>query len=283
MNGLTLIVVAALHSLAVAGQLILLSALVFASLALVVKGRAAIADARLAAADARINLEWVLFDALLVAPVLGIVVQFVRQIIAHANLVSRVEGAWATLGTAPTFVAVVFLGDFVSYWRHRLEHTPWLWPAHAIHHSDAAMTWLTLARFHPLNRATTAVIDMGCLAVLGFPAWALIANEMIRHFYGEFIHADLPWTYGPLGRIFVSPVTHRWHHARDVTGAGSNFATVFTLFDRAFGTYYVPGLCTVPLGVTDRIEQSASGQLIYPFLAWASKLRRRVAAPQPES
>ena len=165
--------------------------------------------------------------------------------------------------------AVVFLGDFFSYWRHRLEHTRLLWPAHAIHHSDTEMTWLTLGRFHPIDRAVTAAVDIALLALLGFPTWALVFNEIVRHYYGEFIHADFPWTYGPLGRVFVSPVMHRWHHARDVVGAGSNFATVFSVFDQAFRTYHVPGLCTVPLGVTDDIAPGLMGQLRFPLVAWA--------------
>jgi sterol desaturase/sphingolipid hydroxylase (fatty acid hydroxylase superfamily) len=177
-----------------------------------------------------------------------------------------------------TLLLTVFIGDFVSYWRHRLEHTPWLWPAHAIHHGDREMTWLTLSRFHPVNRVTTAIIDNTVLALLGAPAWALAANELIRHYYGQFIHADLPWTYGRWGMIFVSPAMHRWHHAREVTGAGSNFATVFSACDRVFGTYYVPGPCHVPLGVTDDIGTGPVRQLAYPFRVWAAdllRLRRR--------
>jgi sterol desaturase/sphingolipid hydroxylase (fatty acid hydroxylase superfamily) len=160
-----------------------------------------------------------------------------------------------------------------------MEHTRWLWPAHAIHHSDDEMTWMTLSRFHPVNRLTTATIDIGFLALLGFPDWALVANEILRHYYGEFIHADLPWTYGPAGRLFVSPAMHRWHHARDVIGAGSNFATVFSVFDQAFGTFHVPGPCTVPLGVTDDMIPTTWSQLAYPFRAWAAELWGPPAPP----
>jgi sterol desaturase/sphingolipid hydroxylase (fatty acid hydroxylase superfamily) len=149
-----------------------------------------------------------------------------------------------------------------------------LWPAHAIHHSDDEMTWLTGNRFHPVNSLTTAVIDNAILALLGFPAWAITLNELIRHYYGEFVHADLPWTYGILGRIFVSPAMHRWHHARDVTGSGSNFATIFSVFDQAFGTHFVPGPCTVPLGVNDPIGRGPVGQLQYPFQRWIGALVR---------
>ena len=62
--------------------------------------------------------------------------------------------------------------------------------------------------------------------------------------------------------------------------AGSNFATVFSVFDQAFRTYYVPGLCTVPLGVTDDIAPGVMGQLRFPLVAWArAYLPARVKTP----
>jgi len=261
-------------SLRIAVELLAYSALFFGSIALLVKGREAIDAARRAVAEVRFNLTLYLLDAVFVAPMLAIAVTVIRSVVKKYSLGIVGEETWAIVTQPVTFVVVVFAGDFISYWRHRLEHTRWLWPAHAIHHSDTQMTWMTLSRFHPINRATTTCIDIACLAILGFPAWALVANELVRHYYGEFIHADLPWMYGPLRRIFVSPVMHRWHHARDVTGTGSNFATVFSVFDRAFGTYYVPGLCAVPLGVIDDVGPGVIRQLLYPFVSWARGIRR---------
>jgi sterol desaturase/sphingolipid hydroxylase (fatty acid hydroxylase superfamily) len=263
----------AVKSLRIAAELLAYSTVFFGFIALLVKGREAIDAARRAVAEVRFNLTLYLLDAVFVAPVLAVAVTVIRSVVKGYSLGIVREDAWVIVGQPLTFVAVVFVGDFVSYWRHRLEHTRWLWPAHAMHHSDTEMTWLTLSRFHPINRATTTCIDVACLAILGFPAWALVANELVRHYYGEFIHADLPWMYGPLRRIFVSPVMHRWHHARDVTGTGSNFATVFSVFDGAFGTYYVPGLCVVPLGVTDKVGLGVIRQLLYPFVSWASNVR----------
>jgi sterol desaturase/sphingolipid hydroxylase (fatty acid hydroxylase superfamily) len=255
-----------------AAQLLGLSALMFGALALLVKGDEAIAAARRAAREIRLNLSLYFIDAILVGPVLAVLVALLRTGLTHYSLVLVDPHAWASLGPATTFVAVVVLGDFVGYWRHRMEHTRLLWPAHAIHHSDTEMTWLTLARFHPINRLSTQLIDIGCLAALGFPDWGLVAYVMVRHYYGELIHADLPWMYGPMKWLFVSPVMHRWHHARDVAGSGSNFATVFSVFDRAFGTYYVPGLCTVPLGVNDDVGMGTLRQLSYPFVSWGRAL-----------
>ena len=79
---------------------------------------------------------------------------------------------------------------------------------------------------------------------------------------------------------------HRWHHARELRYAGTNFATVFSVFDRIFGTHFVPGPCAVALGIEDDPGRSTEAQLIYPLRIWAQELvaRRngRVAA-QAES
>jgi sterol desaturase/sphingolipid hydroxylase (fatty acid hydroxylase superfamily) len=264
--------VAVSHSLRVTTELLAYSTIIYIGLALLVKGRQAIAG-RSALAAMRVNLGWTFLDAIIVAPLIAVAVTSLRFVVEQYSLEVMHEQAWQILWMPVVGLIAVFLGDFISYWRHRLEHTPWLWPAHAIHHSDTEMSWLTLARFHPVNRLVTSCIDFVVLSLLGFPAWALIANHIVRHYYGEFIHADVPWTYGPLGRVFVSPAMHQWHHARDVEGAGSNFATVFSVFDLAFGTYYVPGRCNVPLGVTEDVGKGVVHQLIYPFGCWLTAAR----------
>jgi sterol desaturase/sphingolipid hydroxylase (fatty acid hydroxylase superfamily) len=112
------------------------------------------------------------------------------------------------------------------------------------------------------------MLDTILLAALGFPPWALLANVLVRHFYGYFIHADAPWTLGKLGWVMNSPAMHRWHHARDIEGSGSNFATVFSVFDRWFGTYHQPGPCDQPLGVREDMGRGALGQYLYPLKVW---------------
>lgn len=178
---------------------------------------------------------------------------------------------WANTDTVVVIFFAVFFGDLIGYWRHRLEHSRLIWPAHATHHSDEYMTWLTLERFHPINYLTTFLIDTSILTLLGFPAYAVVANNMIRHYYGYFIHADLPWRYGMLGKIFVTPTMHRWHHAKDRAAHNTNFATVFSVFDRAFGTYRVPSKCNVPLGVSHKLGSSIIDQMLYPFKPAAYK------------
>jgi hypothetical protein len=63
----------------------------------------------------------------------------------------------------------------------------------------------------------------------------------------------------------VSPAMHRWHHAQDKAAYNTNFATVFSVFDLAFGTFRVPGPCNVALGVPEVMGKGFVGQLIHPL------------------
>lgn len=236
----------------------------FVSLALLVKGRAALIAGRRATRETGINLMIVAFDALLIAPPLAILLILIRDFLDIAGRLFSPD-TWAAFHPLVICFLAIFVGDFIGYWRHRLEHTRWLWPSHALHHSDTEMTWLAGYRFHPVNRLSTVLVDNLLLSLFGFPPYALVINNLVRHYYGQFIHADLPWTFGIFQNIFVSPAMHRWHHADLPIAFGTNFATVFSVFDRVFGTYRVPGACDAPLGVKELAGSGLGEQLLYPL------------------
>lgn len=237
----------------------------FALLALVVKRRRLLSDVKRAAPEIRVNLLIHTLDATLVAPVLAIIAVTLSGFFRGNGLSVLPPSLWDNLHPALVAVCAVFMGDFIGYWRHRLEHSPLLWPSHAVHHSDTQMTWLAIFRFHPINRLSTTLIDFSFLLALGLPAYALLVNALVRHYYGALIHANLPWTYGPLKHVFVSPAMHRWHHANNPTAYNTNFASVFSIFDKMFGTFRVPGECRAPLGVCENMGHGVLGQLLHPF------------------
>ncbi|CTQ49514.1 sterol desaturase family protein [Jannaschia donghaensis] len=240
-------------------------ALAFLAIGMLTKGRQLFTDMRRAVPETSLNIKLMMFNLLFVAPGLVLFSQWSHNLVVGNGYAIFVPMDWSVLDPLVIMLVAIFIGDFTGYWRHRLEHTPILWPSHAVHHSDEEMTWLTLQRFHPVNRLTTFAIDSSVLLLLGFPAFAIIANSLVRHYYGYLIHADLPWTYGRASHVFVSPAMHRWHHSLDERFFQTNFATVFSIFDRAFGTYRVPGPCTSPLGVTDDIDRTLRAQLGYMF------------------
>jgi sterol desaturase/sphingolipid hydroxylase (fatty acid hydroxylase superfamily) len=214
--------------------------------------------------EARVTLAMMAANAILAAPVLALVALAIIGAAAATDLRLIDPAVWKAAPPWLMIICVVVAGDFIGYWRHRFEHGRLLWPAHATHHSDTAMTWLTLERFHPINSVTTYAIDTAALVALGFPVEALIANGLVRHWYGYWIHMDAPWTYGKFGRIFVSPAMHGWHHAADPRAHCSNFATVFSIWDQMFGTFYVPGPRPAEMGVPGVSGASALAHLAYP-------------------
>jgi sterol desaturase/sphingolipid hydroxylase (fatty acid hydroxylase superfamily) len=250
-----------------------------AALGFLVKGRRLFSDLRRALPQTSLNLQIMGFNIVFVVPFIVIASTALGNFVDRHGLVLTSPSFWAVLPHLAVICLGVVIGDFTGYWRHRLEHTALLWPAHAVHHSDTEMTFLTLERFHPINRVTTFLIDSSVLIFIGFPPYAVIANSLVRSNYGYFIHADLPWTYGPLNKIFVSPAMHRWHHALDRAAFNTNYATVFGLWDWMFGTHRVPGPCTAPLGVTDDMAATLKGQMLYALSPRAyRRLYRKSAA-----
>ncbi|MDP3659200.1 sterol desaturase family protein [Phenylobacterium sp.] len=246
-------------------------AVAFCALALIVKRGRALADGRAAAAQTRINLVITVIDQITVTPLVVLAMTAVTAALTAANLVAPTAGLWERLGFGVTGIVALVIGDFLGYWRHRVQHSRLLWPAHAIHHSDTNLTWFSLERIHPVDRLGTAV-DPILMALMGFPVWAISLTVLARHYWGYFIHADVPWSLGKAGLILNSPILHRWHHARDVEGSGSNFATLFSIFDRAFGTLHDPGPCTAPLGVREPMGRGALGQYLHPFRVWGAAI-----------
>jgi sterol desaturase/sphingolipid hydroxylase (fatty acid hydroxylase superfamily) len=255
------------HRLGVLG----LCAAFFAALALVVKGRRAFADAQASAGEMRISLVVSLLNQVTIGPLIVLGYAAIGVLKPNGPHLPT-AGFWTLIGQWPTLFLAVFLGDFFAYWRHRAQHSRWLWPAHAVHHSDTRLNWLSLERLHPIDQVGSAM-DTVLLALMGFPFWALAGNTFVRHYYGYLIHADVPWTWGKANLVFNSPAMHRWHHVRDVDGSGYNFATVFSVFDRLFGTYYQPGPCTAPLGVRESLGKGAVGQYLHPLKVWWRALR----------
>jgi sterol desaturase/sphingolipid hydroxylase (fatty acid hydroxylase superfamily) len=203
----------------------------------------------------RTNAAFFFVDGLIVSPLIMFPAFWL------ATLLPRLPSV--PLPVPITVCAALVVGDLAGYWRHRLQHSRWFWPAHGVHHSDREMTWLTLARMHPLDRLSTITLDSLALALLGFPPYAIFINNLVRTWYGYFEHANVRLHYGPLSGLFISPVAHRWHHSLEMSG--KNFATLFSVWDRAFGTYHQASKPPSGMGI-QRPSRGFIGELVYPLI-----------------
>jgi sterol desaturase/sphingolipid hydroxylase (fatty acid hydroxylase superfamily) len=101
---------------------------------------------------------------------------------------------------------------------------------HAVHHSQEELSVLTTFRTHPLvHTASFAAATVPVFALTGDHPMAPVLIT-IYLCLGALPHANIPWTFGPLGKVFVSPAYHRIHHAIDGPN-DVNLGIVLTVWD----------------------------------------------------
>jgi sterol desaturase/sphingolipid hydroxylase (fatty acid hydroxylase superfamily) len=175
-----------------------------------------------------------------------------------------------------TVVAMDGANWLAHYADHRLG---FLWRFHALHHSQEELSVLTSFRAHPLMHTTGFLL--AAVPVVALMPTRPIAPVVITVYVciGTLQHANLRWTFGPLGRVLVSPAYHRLHHARDVQHL--NLGVVLTIWDVLAGRASFParnhstgrtGLDGRPVpveqdGAARPALQLLAGQLIEPFQA----------------
>jgi len=205
--------------------------------------------------------------------------------VGAATLLSE-HAQWIELRSAqdwPGWVVIpvtIVAMDAANWLAHYADHRfTALWRFHALHHSQEELSVLTSFRAHPLMHTTGFLLASIPVVVL-MPARAI--DPVLITVYvcvGTLQHANLRWTFGPLGRVLVSPAYHRLHHATDIQDM--NLGVVLTIWDVLAGRARFPsrahragrtGLDGRPVPVeqddlTVPPLRLMAGQLIEPFQA----------------
>ena len=189
----------------------------------------------------------------------------------------RPAARWPGWLLVPITIASMDAANWLAHYAdHRLDA---LWRFHALHHSQEELSVLTSFRAHPLMHTTGFVL--ATIPVVALMPARPIAPVLITIYVciGTLQHANLRWTFGPAGRVLVSPAYHRLHHAPDTQQA--NLGVVLTIWDVLVGRARFParGDAAGRTGLDGRpvpVEQDASSapalllvaeQLIEPFQA----------------
>lgn len=168
--------------------------------------------------------------------------------------------------------AVIFVvGDFVSYWIHRWMHaSPALWEAHKVHHSATELNLMIAFRFHPLEKTVLEFGNIFLALVLGATADTFVTFSFINMLLGQVQHTRADWTYGPLGKVLVSPMFHRFHHSVHREDHDMNFGARLVLWDMLFGTYSPKLITPQSIGVDDNtyVSRSLASEFFRPYYVW---------------
>jgi len=136
------------------------------------------------------------------------------------------------------FVVAFILEDFSGYWAHRWEHKINIfWNRHIIHHSSEEFN-LACA----LRQNVSAIVGVFFflyipMALIGVPPKVIAIVAPIQLFAQFWYHTRLIDKMGFLEKILVTPSHHRVHHAINDEYIDKNFAQIFIVWDKWFGTF----------------------------------------------
>lgn len=184
------------------------------------------------------NGAFVVIDALalrLVAPVLAV---------GMAAIAERNGWGLFNVLALPFWVEAVlaFLAlDMLIYAQHVATHKiALLWKFHKVHHADRDIDATTGVRFHPVEIVFSMAYKLLCVVVLGAPALAVFAFEVVLNASALFNHANLrlpPRADRLMRTVIVTPDMHRVHHSVYERETDSNYGFFLSVWDRLFRTY----------------------------------------------
>jgi sterol desaturase/sphingolipid hydroxylase (fatty acid hydroxylase superfamily) len=137
-------------------------------------------------------------------------------------------------------LATIVVMDFVLYIWHLLNHEmPLLWRFHQVHHSDINMDVSTASRFHAGEIIMSSAVKIALIYFLGAEITAVVIFDSLLVFAAQFQHSCLkvPAVFGRIyWTLFVPPAMHRIHHSVVIRERNTNYGTIFSIWDRVFGT-----------------------------------------------
>ena len=137
-------------------------------------------------------------------------------------------------------LVTVVIMDLAIYIWHLLNHEmPLLWRFHQVHHSDLNMDVSTASRFHTGEIIMSSAVKIALIYLLGAEIIAVVLFECLLVFAAQFQHSSLKVPAGferIFWLLFVPPSMHRIHHSVVILERNTNYGTIFSLWDRIFGT-----------------------------------------------
>jgi sterol desaturase/sphingolipid hydroxylase (fatty acid hydroxylase superfamily) len=166
-----------------------------------------------------------------------------------------------------SLLGFVLVADLYRYTSHRLYHAvPFLWALHSFHHSAEAITFVTGARHHWIDRIMEAAFFPILAILFKVPPEMITISGFIIFLPDGCAHLNVKF---PLGRAITwvnSPQWHRIHHSTKPEHLNKNFASVLPLWDILFGTAWIPHKDEYPAtGLVPGEKCDVVTSIVWPF------------------
>lgn len=125
------------------------------------------------------------------------------------------------------------------YWHHLNHRISILWRFHNVHHCDPDLDTTTAFRFHFVEISFSAIFRVIQITLIGPPVLLLFVYEILFNANTIFHHSNcrLPIKLERiLNLVLVTPRMHGIHHSQNKEEANSNYAVIFSFWDRLHQT-----------------------------------------------
>jgi sterol desaturase/sphingolipid hydroxylase (fatty acid hydroxylase superfamily) len=152
---------------------------------------------------------------------------------AYAHRLFNIPFTWWT------FAIAFVLEDCRYYWWHRISHrSRWFWASHVVHHSSQHYNLSVNLRQSWTSQFSGLTLLGVPLAWIGFHPSTIALAFSLNLLYQFWIHTEaidrMPRWFEAL---LNTPSHHRVHHASNPRYLDANYAGVFMIWDRLFGTF----------------------------------------------
>lgn len=140
--------------------------------------------------------------------------------------------------TWASVIIVLILADLAYYWEHRILHRiNVLWATHSVHHSSPFFNISVAYRHGPLDGFWPLFFHLP-LVLLGFNPFLVLVVELLVQLYQTALHTEvIGKLWKPIEYIMNTPSHHRVHHGSNRKYLDKNYAGIFIIWDRMFGTF----------------------------------------------
>ena len=136
-----------------------------------------------------------------------------------------------------TWIIAFLLYDLSYYWMHRMHHEiKILWATHSVHHHGEDFNLSTALRQTSTGWLWKWIFYMPMI-MLGVPGEVFVTVAGVNLVYQFWVHTKHIGHLGVLEKIFITPMNHGIHHAKNKEYIDANYGGVFIIWDRMFGTY----------------------------------------------
>ena len=154
------------------------------------------------------------------------------------------------------FIITILILDLVgAYFAHLFQHKiSFLWPIHAVHHSDESVDTTTANRHHPIESFVRFFFTLIAIFISESSIAMVFLYQSLSVAFSQFNHANINISEKVdylISLVFVSPNMHKVHHHYKMPYTDSNYGNIFSLWDRLFGTYTNLDLEKIRYGIDD--------------------------------